>query len=121
MLPLLWGEVLIYTAGNEEWRKRVDEVSQGSLNEVLLLFLCMRVVTICIDDGCVCVGGVVCSFGLVRQIRSCHGRNKRDDSDKTTIEICYLIVVSVSQGIHSKHFFYIEGMYRPDQPPSPPL
>lgn len=42
-------------------RKKETEV----LNEVLFLFLCMCVVPLRIDDGSVCVRGVLCSFGLI--------------------------------------------------------
>lgn len=43
----------------------MKEKSNRSLNEVLFLFLCMHMVTLSIDDGCVCVRGVLCSFSLV--------------------------------------------------------
>lgn len=39
-----------------------------SLNEVLFLFFCMHMVSLGVDDSCVCVRGVLCSFGLMCEI-----------------------------------------------------
>lgn len=41
-----------------------------SLNEVFFLLFCVCVVALGVDDGRVGVGRVVCSFGLVCQVRS---------------------------------------------------
>lgn len=41
-----------------------------SLNEVLFLFFCVCMVALSVDDGCVGVGRIVRSFGLVCQVRS---------------------------------------------------
>lgn len=44
--------------------------SPCSLNEVFFLFLRVRMVALGVDDGCVGVGRIVRSFGLVCQVRS---------------------------------------------------
>ncbi len=58
--------------GRNERREREKEECSAtcSLNEILFLFFCMCVVAVSIDDGCVCVRGVIRSFGLVCQIRA---------------------------------------------------
>ena len=45
----------------KETRGKKTEV----LNEVLFLFLCMCVVSLGIDDGCVCIGRVLGSLRLI--------------------------------------------------------
>lgn len=47
------------------WQLRNRKEETEVLNEVLFLFLCMCVVPLRIDDGRVCVRGVLCSFGLI--------------------------------------------------------
>lgn len=51
--------------------RRERRSSLYSLNEVLFLLLCVRMVALGVDDGCVGVGRVVRSFGLICQVCSC--------------------------------------------------
>lgn len=52
------------------------------LDEVLLLVLCSRVASLCIDDGCVSVRGVIWALGFVGQIRSCGGEERKGGQKK---------------------------------------
>lgn len=62
-----------------------------SLNEVLFLFLRVHMVSLSIDDGRVCVRGVLCSFGLVCEIRPCEQTNPKCFLRKkySIFESCY--------------------------------
>lgn len=51
-------------------RKRELHCSLCSLNEVFFLFFCVCMVALSVDDGCVGIGCIVRSFGLVCQVRS---------------------------------------------------
>lgn len=51
-------------------RRREQHSSLCSLNEVFLLLFCVCMVALSVDDGCVSVGRIVRSFGLVCQVRS---------------------------------------------------
>lgn len=76
-----WSEVE-KKRGRRRERKRDTEIerlgvggrelhsSPCSLNEVFFLFLRVRMVALGVDDGCVGVGRIVRSFGLVCQVRS---------------------------------------------------
>lgn len=72
------------------------------LDEVLLLVLCSGVTSLCVDDGCVGVGGVVRALGLVGQIRSCIGRvgkgGRRDSGVQKEQSAQNKEAVSVSSG-----------------------
>lgn len=57
--------------------RRERHSSLCSLNEVFLLFLCVCMVALSVDDSCVCVGCIVCSFGLVCQVCSWGKRKKQ--------------------------------------------
>lgn len=70
-LPLLSEEVPTRCReGGKEWEEREERSATCSLNEILFLFFCVCVVAVGIDDGCVCVRGVIRSFGLICQIRA---------------------------------------------------
>lgn len=58
----------------------------SSLNEVFFLFLCVCVVAVSIDDGCVGVGRIVRSFGFVCQVCSCGNEKQTPLSRKTNTE-----------------------------------
>lgn len=60
------------------WRRKRSEKRDGhqrhsslcSLNEIFFLFFCVCMVALSVDDGCVSVGRIVRSFGLVCQVCS---------------------------------------------------
>lgn len=70
----------VVRGGEEEREKEIQRLIEGlrergssspcSLNEVFFLFLCVSMVALGVDDGCVGVGRIVRSFGLVRQVSS---------------------------------------------------
>lgn len=47
--------------------------TKAALDEVLFLFLGVVLSPLCIDDGCVCVGRIICSFGFVSEVCTCKG------------------------------------------------
>lgn len=46
---------------------------KAALDEVLFLFLGVVLSPLCVDDGCVCVGRIICSFGFVSEVCTCKG------------------------------------------------
>lgn len=47
--------------------------TKAALDEVLFLFLGVVLSPLCVDDGCVCVGRIICSFGFVSEVCTCKG------------------------------------------------
>lgn len=75
-----WSEVE-KKRGDREREKEIQRLKEGkgegelhsslcSLNEVFFLFLCVRMVALSVDDGCVGVGRIIRPFGLVCQVCS---------------------------------------------------